>query len=103
MKSFILLKTFYQFGGVLKFESKHRARLIQTLINCFFYGLCSILFLSTLAFFSFGNRTFSEYSECLYFLMGSLLMTSWYSVYLWQSEKYVELFSTLDKIIEQSK
>lgn len=103
MESFVLLKFFYRFGGVLPFNSSYFGRVVTILINCIYYGICVMLFLSTFWYFLFGARAFSEYVECSYFFVSSLLMASWYSVYLWQRTKYVDLFSTLDAIIEQSK
>lgn len=103
MKSFILLKKFYRFGGVLQFAPNRCGRYTTILINCIYYAICITLFLSTFWYFSFGARTFSEYVECSYFFVSSLLMASWYSVYLWRRSEYVDLFSTLDAIIEESE
>lgn len=103
MKSFILLKKFYRFGGVLQFAPNQYGRYITILINCIYYAICIMLFLSTFSYFSFGTRTFSEYVECSYFFVSSLLMASWYSVYLWRRSEYVDLFATLDEIIKESE
>lgn len=103
MECFVKLKKLLRFVGVLPFVSNNHRQILKILINCVFYALCLILFLSTFWFFSFESKTFNEFVECLYFLTSSLLLTSWYSVYLWQSEKYSQLFSNLEDIIHQSR
>lgn len=99
METFILLKKFLRFGGILQFDTNIRGHILRILINFIFYSICLLLFLSTFWYFSFKAKIFREYVECLYFLTSSLLMTSWYTVCLWQSDKYTLLFSALDEIV----
>lgn len=103
MNLFATLNKYLRLSGILPWDSTFRGRIISLIINFAFFGNYFILFLSTLWFFLFEAVTFSEFSECFYFLNCSLLLISWYLIYLLKREEFVALFAKLTEIIEERK
>lgn len=101
METFAILREYMSLIGVL--WNCNRSRHFYIILNCVFLALAIIFFLSTFWFFAFAAVTFDEYAASFYFISCSLLMLSWYSNYLWQRSKYVELFTELGIMIEKSE
>lgn len=98
--SFKSLKIYLRLMGLWKNNAKHHHNPMRnTILIIFFINY----FVTTLWFFAFEAQTFIEYSESLYYTMSTLLVLSWYSIYLYQVENYAEIFANLDILIEKSK
>lgn len=102
MKSINLLTSYLRLFGVLPILTEGGWNL-SIISNFIFYAICLLSLSSTLYFFAFTAQIFSEYVETFYYITHSMLMLSWYSVYLTQRKSYGSLIVELDEIIEKRK
>lgn len=103
MNSFVVLKKYLRLSGVLPWDSSHRGKFISAALKCVFFANYFMVLWQTLWFVLFEAVTFSEYSEGLYYLNGSLLMISWFTAYSFGRKKFVQIFEDLNKIIGKRK
>lgn len=101
MKSFVLLKKHLSLFGILRDNS--RGKYYPLISSCVIFGFTVILFISTFWYFAFTANNFHERANSFYYLSSSLLMFTWFSIYLIQRMKYINLFNELDAIIERSR
>lgn len=99
MNTFALLKNYLRLSGVLRWSSSYYGHVIGATLKCVFFVNYLLHFLQTLWFLLFEAVTFSEFSESFYYLNGSVLMISWYAIYSFRKEDFVEIFDNLNKII----
>lgn len=100
MKSFVLLKNNLSLFGILRDNS--RGKYFSLISICAIFGSTVIYFVSTFWYFALTANTFNERANSFYYVSSSLLMFTWYSIYLIQRVKYIDLFNELDSIIERS-
>lgn len=99
MNSFVVLKKYLRLSGVLPWDSSRHGKCISTALKCVFFANYLTVLSQTVWFVLFEAVTFSEFSEGLYYLNGSLLMISWFTAYSFGRDKFVEIFEDLNKII----
>ena len=85
----------------VKFDRKTKIRIIIT--RCGLYIIYTSFFLAPAWYLIFEARTQTEQAESKTFVLGSMAMLLWYSVFLFQSEKYAALLGELNTIIAKSK
>lgn len=102
MKTLVVLRKYMYFYGILHREPPN-GKTIAIISNCAIFTVYSIYISLNSYFIMFVAHTFSEYSESLFYLLCSVLVTWWYNVYLWNRDKYVELLNDLDQMIEESE
>lgn len=97
--TFKSLKFYLRSMGLWKSDAQRHNPILNTiyLIQIINFSVTSFWF------FAFSAQTFIEYSKCFYYMTSALLALLWYSIYLYQREKYAQAFAELDKMIEQSK
>lgn len=103
METFCALKKYLRLFGILSWDSTRCGLIIGVIINCFCLVIFFMYFLSSFCFFLFRAENFNELSESFFQLLDSLLMISWYSIYLIKRGEYVKLFTELDQLIGKRK
>lgn len=89
---------------ILPRDGSHKEKSLNIGINCFCFGLLSCSCFSTIWCFSSTSRTNrSEYFLSLFFTICFIFFLYWYSVFIWNQNKYEQLFIELSSIIEKSK
>lgn len=99
--SFGEVKSNMRFTGMIPNPS--RSKLITVIVQGYFLGIYLIYFVTTLWFLLFHAEVLIDYTNGIYFNACGWLVSVWYSIYLWRSDQYVDLFDQLDAIIEKSK
>lgn len=84
--------------GLWKYGVNH-----NLILNIVFIGMLINFFVTSLWYFAFTAQTFIEYSKCFYYMMSGLLGLIWYLIYIFQREKYAQVFIDLDILIGKSK
>lgn len=102
MKLFKKFKAHLCWLGVFQSEVRHRAKIITLAFRCHRVIFISYIF-STTWYFAFEAQTPNEHSESLFIVLTSMLLFAWYSVLLFQSEKYAIIFDELNLVIGKSK
>lgn len=98
--SFSEVKSNMRFAGIL--PNPMRSKLLTIIVQSYFSGICLIYFVSTLWFLLFHAEILIDYTNGFYFNACGWLVSAWYSIYLWRSDQYADLFAQLDTIIEKS-
>lgn len=102
MKSFDLLKKQFHFAGFSRWKTK-KERTIGIAVRCGFLTLFASYFISSLWFLISTAKTFSEYSEGVFYILTASLLTVWYSTLWFKYDRIEELITELTTIIEKSE
>lgn len=71
--------------------------------RCSLLVILVLYFISPAWYFAFVAQTPREHSESLFVVLSILVVLSWYSALIIQSEKYAELFDELNSLIGKRK
>lgn len=85
----------------VNFDCKSKIKTIVT--RCGLYAIYTSLFLAPAWHLVFEAKTPIEQAESKIFVLISVVIISWYSAFLSQSEKYVALLDELNAIIRKSE
>lgn len=103
MKSIDLIKKLLRWYGILEFGSTSGEQVISIFLTCMVSTVFAIYFITTFLFFVFEAQTIDEYWECLFYMLCSMLVLSWYTTLFQQRANYNDLFDDLEAIVEKSK
>lgn len=101
METFKTLKSQLRWMGILRRDSV--SGIVAVILDSVMFGVCISYAVTTGSFTLFRCRTFEEYMESVFIFLSSMMVTLWYSVFLWQKQDFNRLFVDLDAIIEKSK
>lgn len=102
MKPFELLKIHLNSFGILQTDAAKKPSLNPYILIGNLSGCLVLFFVSTAWFFVFSSKSNVKSAQSLYFTVSALVIVVWYSICLWNGDKYDSLFADSDAIIEKS-
>lgn len=103
MKTFDLLRNYIRNLGIFQWSSNRCGNLFTTFLNCVYFGIFMIFFMTTLWYFLFTAQTIIEYAKSFYFMSYAIVVLVWYSTFLWKTDEYAALFKNFDIKVRKSK
>lgn len=89
--------------GIFHCDPDSKSKRIVIATRCGLFTIYIAYFLASAWYFVFEAETPRKRSESLIYVLGSLLMLSWYSAFLFQSKTYAALTDELNEIVGESK